>query len=230
LAPRGEIITSLPLKKCLFSFIIGMIVLLGSISLVDAGHGGSDVSKVYHTPEHPRLNDSVEVVIKLHNISDILSVQIFVCSMEPVFCFYADNMDNKGNNTFESIIEYQHLDFKSGTVLGYNFKIKYSDNSTKKFPNSLILDDHDNILEVSEGVYYFTFTIGGNNEMRNNKDNIVSMITIFIMTSIISLVIIIMLIALFMKKSKNINKRQQSKKVENNDKNPSITINSDGEV
>jgi hypothetical protein len=185
-----------------------MMIILGSFPLVNASHEGSNVSKVYHLPEDPVLGDSVKVVIQLQNVSEISSIQIFSCSMEPVFCFYAGNMDYIGNNTFESIIENQRLDFKTGTVLGYNFKIKYSDNTTKEFPNSVNLDGHNNILEVTEGVYYFTFTIGGNNVKGNNKDETISLMTIFIVTVLISLALIAVVIALFLRRSKHINEQQ----------------------
>jgi hypothetical protein len=199
------------LRSSILSFVLGMIIIFGSIPLGNASHEGSNVSKVYHMPENPNLGNSVEVVIQLQNVSDISSVQIFTCSMEPVFCFYADNMDYIGNNTFKSIIEYQRLDFKTGTVLGYNFKIKYSDNTTQEFPNGLNLDGHDNILEVTEGVYYFTFTLGGNDVVRNDKNDNISLTAIFMVTVLISLALIAVVIALFLRRSKHINE-QQSKK------------------
>ena len=116
---------SLPLRTSIFSLVLGMLIMLVFTPIIEAGHEGPDVSEVYHTPEHPGLSDSIGIVIRLQNVSEISSVEIFTCSMEPVFCFYADDMNYFGNNTFESTIEYQHLDFKKGDVLGYNFKIKY---------------------------------------------------------------------------------------------------------
>ena len=158
-------------RSTVCSLAIGVLLVFTAIAAGEGSNEVSNVKQVHHMPENPRLDETLRVTLEFQNISHILTVQIFICSMEQLFCFYADDMNYVGNNTFESIIDYQDRDFKAGTVIGYNFKIKYNDNTTEKFPNSPTLEGYENILEVADDVYYFTFTIAGNGVEGNNKDD-----------------------------------------------------------
>ncbi len=200
--PRCETMKPLPSRMSIFSFVMAMLIIFAFYPMDVASHGGSEAFKIYHMPEHPGLGDSVGVVFEFHDVSEISSVEIFMCSMEPLICFYADDMNYVGNNTFESIIDYQGRDFKEGTVLGYNFKINYNDNSTEKVPNSSTLEGHENILEVAEDVYYFTITIAGEGGEGNNKDG-TDPATIYLVIVLLILVFIVIAVALFLVRAKN---------------------------
>ncbi len=177
-------------RTVIFSLIIGMLLIFNSYGEGEDWSEESIVKHVSHLPERLGLEDSLTVVLELQNISNISNLEIFICSMDPLFCFYADNMDYVGNNTFESTIEYQDQDFKAGTVLGYNFKITFKNTTEEKFPNGPTFEDHQNILEADEGIYYFTVIIGeGTFEDDNGEDTGSIIIYLVVLISIVALIL-----------------------------------------
>lgn len=167
--------------RAIISLLLMGILLAFTVNAVgDVDGEGFVVEQVYHEPVHPEPEGALTMVLEFEDISNISSVEIFMCSMEPLFCFYADYMDYVGNNTFESQVDYQGHGFKKGSVLGYNFEITYNEGTTEKFPNGSTFKDHENILEVDEGIYYLTVTIGENEPLDDNGED-TGFISIYIM-------------------------------------------------
>jgi hypothetical protein len=152
------------------------------------GDTNSIVKQVDHFPEIPEPEDILTVKIEFQNVSNISSVQIFFCLMDPFVCFYTDDLDYTDNDTFITEMNLGDHDFKEGTVIGYNFKISYEDGSSEKYPNGESLQEYDNIHEFYEEEYYFTITL--RDDTKNGSGNDTDTILYFGLGALLTVVII----------------------------------------
>jgi hypothetical protein len=131
----------------------------------------SIVKQVDHLPENPEPEDLLTVKIEFQGVSNISSVEIFFCLMDPFVCFYTTDVDYAGNDTFITEMNLGDHGFIEGTVIGYNFKISYEDGSSEKYPNRESLQEYENIDEFDEEEYYFRITLQDNAKNVNGDDD-----------------------------------------------------------
>jgi cytochrome c biogenesis protein CcdA len=143
-----------------FTFILILIIISFQTfkETVQAADNRATVLDVTHSSPGSEVNGSLSVTIEFQDVTEISSVRINFCSIEPFFCFYTTYLNYTGDNTYSGL--FQDFGFKTGTTLIYNFDIKYIDDSSDKFPNNSTLNKYDNLFEVAENIYYFTFKVG----------------------------------------------------------------------
>jgi cytochrome c-type biogenesis protein len=109
-----------------FLLIISILFLL----LIPYAAGESNISSITHKPENPFSGEDLNVIVQINDTSNISSVSLLYCQIEPdYFCYKPISMTPGDNNTyFATTTE----DLSKVTRLGYNITIIYN-NLTKEY-------------------------------------------------------------------------------------------------
>jgi cytochrome c-type biogenesis protein len=92
-----------------------------------------NVKKVTHYPENPFSYDEITVYVEVYNTSNITSIKLLFCQIEPEYkCYYPTlNMTLGENNTYTTVIT---QDLERTSLLGLNFTVTYNDDSIEYSP------------------------------------------------------------------------------------------------
>jgi len=160
---------------------------------------GWNVSKVSHSPEIPKTGEDVEITIEFEDASNISSIFIIYCTIEPFKCQApVDISENSVNeNTFTYTITKK---YDPGTQIGFKFKVTYQNSTIQYVPKS---QDDSNIHSLSGpfgGSYYFIYTL-------ESELPLLYIIVPFLIVSIVPVIIAI----LFWKKKRKGKKHEDEK-------------------
>lgn len=110
----------------LLIFIISLVFL----PLVSAE---PNVKSVSHYPENPFSYDEITVYVEVNDTSNITSIKLLYCQIEPIYGCYPDilNLTPGDNNTYSTVIT---QDLSGVELLGLNLTINYLDGSKEYSP------------------------------------------------------------------------------------------------
>ncbi len=143
-------------RKVGLAIIPLMLVFLLAKQPVEVLSTNPEVLSVSHVPTSITHLSNVTVTVTFADDTNITSIQIQYCSLEPVFACHIGNyqMVRMSANTWSGSFEVQEEE----GVIGYELKIQHTEGEFVA-PDSTDFLGYDNIQEPSTGEFYFTVNI-----------------------------------------------------------------------
>ena len=170
--------------------LAAVLIFALTTTLIPAHAGTANVIEVTHSPDVPESGQDVNITMKVDNATNITSVKIIYCSIEPFICQLPANMtkSSSDNNLFTYTITKK---YNPRTKIGFKFNITYEDATYQILPKSTA----DSSLHPVEGpydkFYYFTFTIKSDSIVDTNF--LTWIVIVIIVVAIIPLIAAILL-------------------------------------
>ena len=174
--------------------LIAVALVLMLLPLASVGAYGSVATAVTRTPDSPKAADDVQVTLELENASNVTSIYIIVCTIEPFACELPANMTRDATNV--NLFRYAIAkDFGAGTRVGFKFKIYYNDSTEGKLPESTGDSELHPVEGPFQGSYYFVYKVA-------DEPTDGSLPLLYIMIPIIVIVVIALAAVLLLRKKK----------------------------
>ncbi|MGC9778169.1 MAG: hypothetical protein HZR80_02890 [Candidatus Heimdallarchaeota archaeon] len=137
-------------------FILLILVFLLAKQPVEVMSTNPEILSVSHVPTSVTHMSNVTVTVTFADDTNITSIQIQYCSLEPVFACHIGNyqMVKKSENTWSGSFEV----LEEEGVIGYELKIQHTKGEFVA-PDSTDFLGYDNIQEPSTGEFYFSINI-----------------------------------------------------------------------